>query len=236
MFRVTAISDLINIVIPHFELYPLITQKQSDFKLFKQIVELMKEKKHLTIEGLREIVSIRASINLGLPKNLQEAFPGVIPKERPVAPMVKSIKPYWLAGFSEGESCFFIDINKSSHTKAGFQTQLKFLISQHGRGLLNCIVNYLGCGKCYIKSRGTGEYVVVNFSDIVQKIIPFFEKYSFKGIKLYNYTDFTKAANLILNKEHLKPEGVEQILNIKNSMNRNRVFNESVPSDEDGRN
>jgi len=93
MFRVTAISDLINILIPHFEKYPLITQKQADFKLFKQIVELMIEKKHLTNEGLREIVSIRAAINLGLPLNLQEAFSDIIPKERPIVLPVKTIGP-----------------------------------------------------------------------------------------------------------------------------------------------
>lgn len=226
MFRVTAISDLINILIPHFEKYPLITQKQADFKLFKQIVELMIEKKHLTNEGLREIVSIRAAINLGLPLNLQEAFSDIIPKERPIVLPVKTIGPNWLAGFSEGESCFYIDINKSSHTNTSFQVQLKFLISQHTRDidLLNLFINYLGCGKCYSKSRGTGEFVVANFSDIVTKIIPFFEKYPFKGTKLYNFLDFTKAANLIQNKEHLKPEGLEQILKIKEGMNRNRVF------------
>jgi hypothetical protein len=135
-----------------------------------------------------------------------------------------------LAGFSEGESCFFIDINKSSHTKTGFQFQLKFIISQHYRdqGLLNCFINYLGCGKYYFKSGGrTGEFVVANYLDIVTKIIPFFEKYPFKGTKLYNFLDFIKVANLMNNKEHLKPEGVEQIRKIKGGMNRKRVFNES---------
>lgn len=233
MYRVTAISDLINIIIPHFEKYPLITKKQADFKLFKQIVELMKEKKHLTNEGLRDIVSIKAAINLGLSVNLLDAFSDVIPKERPIVPIVKSIRPNWFAGFSEGESCFYIDINKSSHTKTGFQVQLKFIISQHSRDrdLLNCFINYLGCGKYYSKSRGTGEFVIVKFSDIFTKIIPFFEKYSFKGIKLYNFLDFVKAANLIQNREHLKAEGIEQIIKIKQGMNRSRLGVRSYGND-----
>lgn len=237
-FRITAISDLTNIVIPHFEKYPLITKKQADFKLFREVVKIMKEKKHLTNEGLIEIVSLRSAINLGLPANLQKAFPDVITVERPIVPVVKTIRPNWLAGFSEGEACFFIDINKSSHTKTGVQIQLKFLISQHSRDLdlLNCFINYFGCGKYYSKSGDRiGEFVVVNFSDIVTKIIPFFEKYPLKGIKLYNFRDFTKAANLMINKEHLKPEGVEQIKKIKWGMNRSRVFSSGVePSEGDG--
>jgi len=235
-FRITVISDLVNIIIPHFEKYPLITQKHADYKLFKQIVELMSNKKHLTNEGLNEILALKAAMNLGLSDKLQEAFPNVVSVNRPVVPVIKSLRPNWLAGFSEGESCFFIDINKSSSTKTGVQIQLKFIITQHNRdlALLECFIDYFGCGKYYLKSNGrVGEFVVVNFSDVIKKIIPFFEKYSFKGTKIYNFLSFTKVAGLMYNKEHLKPEGVEQIKKIKAGMNRNRVFNGAY--DETGR-
>ncbi len=36
---------------------------------------MMRLKEHLTKEGLESIVNIRASINLGLPESLKEAFP-----------------------------------------------------------------------------------------------------------------------------------------------------------------
>ena len=51
-YRVTSLQDLINIVIPHFEKYSLITQKKADFILFKKVVNFIENKKHLTIEGL----------------------------------------------------------------------------------------------------------------------------------------------------------------------------------------
>ena len=35
-YRVASLRDLINIVIPHFDKYPLITKKKADFILFKQ--------------------------------------------------------------------------------------------------------------------------------------------------------------------------------------------------------
>ena len=42
----------------HFDKYPLITQKKADFEVFKQAVDLVKSKKHLTKEGLQKIVNI----------------------------------------------------------------------------------------------------------------------------------------------------------------------------------
>jgi hypothetical protein len=53
-YTVSSIEDLNKIIIPHFEKYPLLTQKRSDFELFKKIIHLMVNKEHLTIEGLKK--------------------------------------------------------------------------------------------------------------------------------------------------------------------------------------
>lgn len=60
-----SIEDL-NKLIVYLEKYPLLTQKAADFLLFKKAVKLVNNKAHLTVEGLYEIVNIKASINLGL--------------------------------------------------------------------------------------------------------------------------------------------------------------------------
>jgi hypothetical protein len=78
-FRVSTLNDIINIIIPHFDNYPLITKKSSDYILFKQIALLMLNKEHNNIGGLQKIVSLRASLNLGLPLKLKEAFPDITP-------------------------------------------------------------------------------------------------------------------------------------------------------------
>lgn len=76
-FRVSTISDIANVIIPHFDNYPLLTKKYSDYVLFKKIIELMLEKEHNTLEGRQKIVNIKASINLGLSNELKEAFPSL---------------------------------------------------------------------------------------------------------------------------------------------------------------
>jgi hypothetical protein len=77
-FRVSTLNDIVDVILPHFDNYPLITKKQSHYLLFKQIVSLMLNKEHNTLEGTQKIVNLRASLNKGLPINLKEAFPMTI--------------------------------------------------------------------------------------------------------------------------------------------------------------
>lgn len=80
-FTVSRLKD-IQIVIDHFEIYPLITQKLGDYKLFKQVFNMMKNQEHLTMEGLQKIVAIKAALNWGLSDKLIMAFPDIKYLER----------------------------------------------------------------------------------------------------------------------------------------------------------
>ena len=127
-------------ILPHFYNFPLLTQKKEDFILFKLIIELMIKGQHLTLEGLEQILSVRASLNLGLSDNLKSEFPNIIPMSRSVSSLPLSLtaeefNPYWLVGFSEGEGSFFVGLTKSNLYKAGYQVSCRFLISQHNRDI-----------------------------------------------------------------------------------------------------
>jgi hypothetical protein len=91
-YRVYSMKDLA-VIIAHFDKYPLISQKQIDYILFKQILELISRKEHLTTEGLQKIVSIRASLNLGLSDSLKVAFPNIISVSRPQVELQKIPDP-----------------------------------------------------------------------------------------------------------------------------------------------
>jgi len=64
--------------------YTLLTQKAADFILFKQIVELMNNKAHLSIEGLLKIINIKASMNLGISDVVKTEILSITPVERPL--------------------------------------------------------------------------------------------------------------------------------------------------------
>ena len=52
-------------------------------------------------------------------------------------------------------------------------------------------------------------FIVTKFSDINEKIIPFFRNNKILGVKLLYFEDFCKAAELMENKVNLTAEGLE---------------------------
>lgn len=72
-YRVQSVQEL-SLILDHFDKHPLITNKQADYLLFKQVVLMMQRKEHLTQEGLEKIVSIKASLNRGLSDDIKKAL------------------------------------------------------------------------------------------------------------------------------------------------------------------
>jgi hypothetical protein len=73
-YRVESIADL-QVIINHFDKYPLVSAKLADYILFRKAFNLIKLKEHLTTEGLLKLVGIKSSLNLGVNAELKEAFP-----------------------------------------------------------------------------------------------------------------------------------------------------------------
>ncbi len=212
----------LRIIINHFDKYSLLTQKLSDYHLFKQSVHLIENKSHLTMEGLLKLVSIKASLNWGLSDKFKKSFPNIIPIIRPEVKFTEIQDINWFVGFVEGEGCFMVVVQNAKNNR--HDISLKFTVTQHNRDLVlfNYLINYFGCGKCYL-SRNEVTFVISKFSEISNKIIPLFNKYPLLGTKQEDYLDFLKVADLIRSKNHLTKEGVEKIQIIKCNMNSKRI-------------
>src|SRR6266481_1528612 len=220
-YSVDSKKDLTNLIL-HLEKYPLLTQKAADFILFKEAVKLMNNKAHLSIEGLNQIVNIKASMNLGLSDKLKSEFNDYTPVERLVINTENFPDPNWIAGFVTGEGNFDVRITQQSTNKIGSRVQLRFRISQHERDikLMENLIKYLGSGKIY-KYSGKSAVVltIFKFSDITNIIIPFFEENPLLGVKLFDYLDWCKIAKLMNEDSHLTLEGLDLIREIKSGMN-----------------
>ena len=201
----------------------MLTQKQADFILFKNILELIRCKKHLIPSGLNEIVTYKAAMNKGLPSSLKEAFLDIIPKDRPINSNSNKLTPGWLAGFTSAEGSFMIRVLNSPNHKLNKKIQLEFNLSQHARDeeLMRGIANYFNAGSVSL-NRNAFVFRVVNFSELTEIILPFFINYPIQGIKYFDYLDFLKAVEIIKDKNHLTLEGLEKIQKIKNGMNSRR--------------
>ena len=225
-FKVESVKDIVNKVIPHFDKYPLITQKLADYLLFRDVVNMMINKEHLTKKGLNKIVSIKAVINLGLPAELQAYFPDVIPTFRPRVENKTVPDSQWMAGFTSAEGCFKITLVKRPNRRID-QVYLVFQITQHSRDerLLESFIAFFGCGILEASSRDPiVNFSVYKFSDNYEKIIPFFQKCSVFGVKSENFKDWCRAAEIIQAKQHTTEEGLNRIITLKLGINKGRPF------------
>ena len=141
IYAVDSIKEM-PVIINHFDNYPLITQKISDYLIFKQCFEIIKQGEHLTERGLLDIISLKSSLNLGLPDNLIKFFPKLNIKERP-GYLFKGIPdPFWVSGFTSGDGSFHIVLRNSD---SKFGVFARFSIHLHVRELevLKGIASYL---------------------------------------------------------------------------------------------
>lgn len=87
-YHVSSVHELESIIIPHFIKYPLLTRKRISFLLFKNIVNLIGKKSHLTLDGAQSIINIRATMNNGATDKFINKFPNTIPVDLPkVSPL-----------------------------------------------------------------------------------------------------------------------------------------------------
>ena len=62
--QITKFSDIVNVIIPFFNLYPIAGMKSLDFKDFKEVCDIIKTKKHLTSPNvLNQILKIKSGMN-----------------------------------------------------------------------------------------------------------------------------------------------------------------------------
>jgi hypothetical protein len=162
----------------------LLTQKQADFVLFKNIVELVLQKHPLKLEGLIKILELRAPLKKGFSPELEQAFPllhlrnekqmNIIPVARPFVPVPLNIYKNWFVGFIDGEGSFFVNITKGK-TKIRFLVQIKFNLTQQIRdaGLFKIIQGWLGCGlNSEIHKESRVNFVIMKLQDIINILIP----------------------------------------------------------------
>lgn len=223
IYSIDSIKDLTKLIV-HFDNYPLLTQKAADYILFKQAIDLLKNKVHLTQAGLNKFVGIKASMNKGLSNKLKLDFKKYHVIQKPLIYIRDIPSVFWIAGFVSGEGCFDIRVIKTK-TKLAYRVQLRFRITQHIRDLklMQSIIFKLGCGTLYkYPKQKAVSIVVVDFSNITNIIIPLFDKYPIQGVKLSDYLDWCSVHNLMANKQHLTVEGLKEIEKIKTGINKSR--------------
>lgn len=219
-YTVTGLQALTDVIIPHFLKYPLRSAKLVDFNLWVKCIGLISTKKHLNESGLSEILSIKSVLNKGLSDKIILNFPNIKLTVSPEYVVdVNPIDPYWVSGFSDGDSCFHVNISTSTN-----QVKISHEIGLHIReiSLLNKIQEfYGGVGKVYsAPDRNSAKFIVTKSNDLVNTLLPQFDTYALQGNKLKHYLIWKEIVLRVSSKAHLNPEGFKKVVILKENLNK----------------
>ena len=121
------------------------------------------------------------------------------------------LSPYFVTGLVEGEGCFSVSFSYRKKLKLGIETRPSFSISLNRRdlNLLKKVYEFFKRGSIrFSKSDNNYKYEVRSVSDLIEKIIPHFQKFPLQGGKANDFRIFTEIckdvrSNLHRNRKHL---------------------------------
>lgn len=143
----------------------------------------------------------------------------------------------WILGFVDGEGCFSIGFVRQPDRieptrirkgyKTGVQISHKFSVMQGKRSLhvLEKLQSVFKVGKIYVNRRHDNHkedmyhYTVIRREDLINVIIPFFEKNHLQTAKQTDFELFAQCVRLMKEGSHYSPEGIIEIAQLAEQMN-----------------
>ena len=131
---------------------------------------------------------------------------------------------FYLAGFVEGEGSFNISLRRKADYKVSWQVVMSFNVSQKDPTILYLLQEELGCGIIKVrKIDNLYSYDATNPKDIIQKVIPYFQKYSLISVsKQKNFSIFCAIAQLMEKGEHRNLIGLRKIMELREIINEGK--------------
>jgi hypothetical protein len=127
---------------------------------------------------------------------------------------------YYLAGFVDGEGSFNVSFRPRTDYVFPWKVSLCFNVSQRERAILEILQLHLSCGTMRQRADGVWYFEVNHLVDLIQNVIPFFERFGFLSAKKQrDFAKFVELASLMRSGQHLTRNGVVEVLRIRLDMN-----------------
>src|SRR5258708_284519 len=148
----------------------------------------------------------------------------------------------WILGFVDGEGCFSIGfVRQPGGTdrrgyKTGYQVSHEFVVTQGAKSIecLNEFREFFGVGQVLINQRYDNHienlyrYVVRRRTDLLGTVIPFFQQFPLRSSKRDDFTKFAQVVKLVAAGRHFTREGLIEIAQITETMNRKKSRTELI--------
>ncbi len=146
------------------------------------------------------------------------------------------IKLGWVIGFVDGEGCFSIGFirqeggaNRKGY-RTGYQVAHEFAVTQGAKsvGCLHELREFFGIGQVVINNRHDNHkehlyrFVVRKRTELLEVVIPFFRQNPLRSSKREDFEKFARCVEMIQSGRHLTREGLIEIAEVTETMNRQK--------------
>jgi LAGLIDADG endonuclease len=131
------------------------------------------------------------------------------------------LDPKWVVGFSDGESCFRVSINRQPRMTTGWQVLPEFRVVQSAKdeAILNRLQQFFNAGSVVV-NHDTRKELRIRKLDDLKRVVAFFQEHPLQTKKRNDFQNFSEILQLMESKEHLTQEGLTKIARLCWKMNR----------------
>ncbi len=128
----------------------------------------------------------------------------------------------YISGYVDGEGCFTVSISPRAKLLAGWEVRPSFSVSQNGdrAEVLRALQAYFGCGSIRPdRSDRTLKWETRKLDDLVERVIPHFEKFPLLSGKQLDFERFAAVCRLMADGAHRRRAGLREIVELASEMN-----------------
>lgn len=241
-YKISNLKDIVNLILPHFDKWPLITSKHLNYLDFKQVILMIDSGDHLTDTGITNIIQIINKMNSK--RSFLDKWNFCFSQSK----LINDLNSEWVQAFTDSEGYFKFQV-RQNHSNT-----CEFSISQnvHDYHVMLLFMKFFNGGKLYPLSVDStfesainyhnsrnkkGINSVINFVVNTQKltkdvIIPFFNKYHLYTTKSLDFEDWKTLIHLNETRYFKTIEGQTKMLKISKGMNRGRIIEKTENTSE----
>lgn len=148
----------------------------------------------------------------------------------------------WVIGFVDGEGCFSIGfVRQANRTgrqgyRTGYQVSHEFALTQGAKSIacLHELREFFGVGQLVVNNRHDNHkedlyrFVVRKHKELLDVIIPFFRQHPMHSSKQQDFEKFARCVEMIEAGIHLTRQGLIEIAEITQLMNRQKPRHELI--------
>lgn len=244
VFVVKSIDEIINTIIPLFDKYPVRGGKLVSFNIFKEVSLMVKDKKHLTVEGTLKILNMayfmnkdtslrsienfnflienlnlnKAKLNLNsstTEKNLEPSSTELNLVSNPEVEE-RALTFEFVRGLVDGDGSFNVSF---ATTRKRITVNFTVVSELSSKSVLNQLITFFKCGSVYNLPSAACRYQVVSVEEILSKIYPIFKNTQFNTKKQERFEIIIKICEIIKNRGYSNDADLKSIVDLAWDMN-----------------